>query len=48
MAEKTVDVVGVGNAIVDIIAGVEPEFLEANNIAKGTMTRVDQYRYATT
>lgn len=46
MAEKTVDVVGVGNAIVDIIAGVEPEFLEANNIAKGTMTLVDQNRAA--
>ncbi|MEO0392458.1 MAG: adenosine kinase [Pseudomonadota bacterium] len=37
-------VVGIGNAVVDIIAEVEPAFLTKHEIHKGTMTLVDQAR----
>jgi len=37
-----IDVVGVGNAIVDVIASVKDNFLEEYNIRKGGMTLVDQ------
>jgi len=36
------NVFGVGNALVDIIAFVKPEFLSANKITKGIMTLVDE------
>lgn len=39
---KELDVVGVGNAIVDVIASVPDGFLIENNIRKGGMTLVDQ------
>ncbi len=38
---KRYDVVGVGNAIVDVIAHVEDEFIVANSLPKGSMTLVD-------
>lgn len=38
------DVAGLGNAIVDVIAPVDDDFLLRNNIAKGVMTLVDDYR----
>ncbi len=40
------DVVGVGNAIVDVIASVEDTFLTDNAVAKGAMTLVDEERSA--
>jgi sugar/nucleoside kinase (ribokinase family) len=36
------DVAAIGNAIVDVIAPADDAFLEANGIAKGAMTLVDQ------
>lgn len=41
MAEPTLDVVGIGNAIVDVIAHAEDRFLEDNGLAKGAMTLID-------
>lgn len=41
---KTFDVTTIGSAIVDIIAGVDDEFLLTHNIAKGVMTLVDEHR----
>ncbi|MCZ8155749.1 MAG: adenosine kinase [Leptospira sp.] len=41
---KKYDVFGVGNALVDIIAFIEPMFLEKQNITKGVMTLVDETR----
>jgi len=34
---KKVDLIGLGNAIVDIIVNIEDEFLEINNLEKGSM-----------
>ena len=33
---KKVDLIGLGNAIVDIIVNIEDEFLEINNLDKGS------------
>ena len=41
---KTLDVVGIGAAIVDILAKVDDRFLTENDIAKGGMTLVDTNR----
>lgn len=41
MAEIAYDVVGIGNAIVDIIARAKPEFITKHGLAKGHMTLVD-------
>jgi sugar/nucleoside kinase (ribokinase family) len=38
---KPLHVVGVGNAIVDVIASIEDGFLAANNVTKGIMQRID-------
>ena len=38
---KTVDLIGLGNAIVDIIVNIEDEFLEINNLEKGSMNLID-------
>ena len=38
---KTVDLVGLGNAIVDIIVNMEDEFLEINNLDKGSMNLIN-------
>lgn len=40
------DVVAIGNAIVDVIATVDDAFLAANGVGKGVMTLVDQQRSA--
>lgn len=45
MAER-LDVVAIGNAIVDVIATVEDDFLAANGVGKGVMTLIDQKRSA--
>lgn len=38
------DVAAIGNAIVDVIAPADDEFLLQHNIAKGVMTLIDEYR----
>jgi len=41
MTEPAIDVVGIGNAIVDVISHAEDSFLEQNNLPKGSMTLID-------
>ena len=41
MTQPNMDVVGIGNAIVDVIAHVEDSFLVDHALAKGTMTLID-------
>ena len=38
------DVAGLGNAIMDVIAAVDDQFLLTHGIAKGGMTLIDEYR----
>ncbi|MGC4023384.1 MAG: adenosine kinase [Cyclobacteriaceae bacterium] len=38
------DVVGIGNALVDIVTEVEYDFFQKNNVEKGLMTLVDEKR----
>ena len=38
---KTIDLIGLGNAIVDIIVNIEDEFLEINNLDKGSMNLIN-------
>ena len=38
--KKNIDLVGLGNAIVDIIVNVEDQFLEDNNLKKGSMNLI--------
>jgi len=38
---KTVDLIGLGNAIVDIIVNIEDEFLDINNLDKGSMNLIN-------
>jgi sugar/nucleoside kinase (ribokinase family) len=44
MSDAQYDVVGVGNAIVDIMSGVDDAFLGAHGIEKGAMTLIDADR----
>src|SRR5258708_15782674 len=44
MTQASIDVVGIGNAIVDVIAHAEDEFLAQEALVKGTMTLVDAAR----
>ena len=39
--DKTVDLIGLGNAIVDILVNIEDEFLEINNLDKGSMNLIN-------
>ena len=41
MTETELDVVGIGNAIVDVLAEVDDAFLEQNGMVKGTMALID-------
>jgi len=41
MSKEMLDVVGIGNAIVDVLARTDDAFLQENRINKGTMTLVD-------
>ncbi len=43
MAHKY-DVAGLGNAIMDVVASVDDEFLLTHQIAKGAMTLIDEFR----
>jgi len=44
MAAPTIDVVGIGNAIVDVLAQAEESFITAEKLAKGTMALIDEDR----
>src|SRR5260370_18556897 len=44
MAAATVDVVGIGNSIVDVLAHADDGFLATHGLAKGTMTLIDAAR----
>lgn len=44
MADTRFDVVGLGNAIVDVFASVEESFLEQHDIRKNGMTLIDEAR----
>ncbi len=41
MADSLLDVAGIGNAVVDVIAHADDKFLDDNGLAKGTMTLID-------
>ena len=41
---KTYDIVGVGNALVDVLSHVQDDFLAANSVEKGIMTLIDTNR----
>ena len=47
MTEKKYDVLGIGNAIVDVLAQVDDAFLESESLAKGGMALIDAERAAT-
>ena len=42
MKNARYDVLGIGNAIVDVIARTEDDFLISNNLAKGSMRLIDE------
>jgi sugar/nucleoside kinase (ribokinase family) len=42
MSSASLDVVGIGNAIVDVLASVDEAFLAANGLDKGVMTLIDE------
>ena len=44
MSQTVYDVIGVGNAIVDVIASCDDAFLKAQKIEKGAMTLIDETR----
>ena len=44
MIQASIDVVGIGNAIVDVLAHSEEEFLAREGLVKGTMTLIDADR----
>lgn len=44
MTDRAFDVLAVGNAIVDVLAHVEEDFLGENRIEKGAMTLIDEDR----
>jgi sugar/nucleoside kinase (ribokinase family) len=46
MAETRFEVLTIGNAIVDVIAPIEPDFLEREGLAEGIMHLVDETRSA--
>jgi sugar/nucleoside kinase (ribokinase family) len=41
--EKKIDVTGIGNAIVDVIANVSDDFLEMHSLDKGTMRLIEEH-----
>ncbi len=41
LENKTIDVIGIGNAIVDVLVHVEDSFLEKHGYKKGTMTLIN-------
>lgn len=47
MADVAYDVVGIGNALVDVLVHADDAFLEEHGLPKGTMTLIDAGRAAT-
>ena len=41
-SERPLDVVGIGNAIVDVVVQVDDDFLNANELNKGSMVLVSE------
>jgi sugar/nucleoside kinase (ribokinase family) len=46
MPEKSLDVVGIGNAIVDVLVHADEHFLDDHGLTKGTMALVDEEQAA--
>ncbi len=44
MADPSLDVVGIGNAIVDVLGQADEAFLTTHDLAKGSMTLIDGNR----
>jgi sugar/nucleoside kinase (ribokinase family) len=44
MATPTLDVVGIGNAIVDVLSQADESFMQQEKLAKGTMALIDEGR----
>ena len=44
MSSRSIDVVGIGNAIVDVIAQAEDTFLDEEGLVKGSMALIDENR----
>ena len=44
MSTQSYDVIGLGNAIVDVIAHAQDDFIVAHDLAKGAMTLIDEAR----
>ena len=44
MPDTALDVIGVGNAIVDVLAKADDAFLKAHEIPKGGMILIDEAR----
>ena len=44
MNDRSIDVVGIGNAIVDVLAQATDAFLDAQEMPKGSMTLIDARR----
>jgi sugar/nucleoside kinase (ribokinase family) len=44
MATPTLDVVGIGNAIVDVLSQADDSFIQQEKLAKGTMALIDEAR----
>jgi sugar/nucleoside kinase (ribokinase family) len=42
LEHKSIDVLGIGNAIVDVVANVKESFLKANNLSKGIMRLISE------
>jgi len=42
MTEATIDVVGIGNAIIDLLAHADDDFLVEHKLTKGAMTLIDE------
>ena len=43
-APGSLDVLGIGNALVDVLCHVDEAFIEANGLEKGSMTLIDTER----
>ena len=44
---KIIDLIGLGNAIVDIIVNIEDDFLKINNLEKGSMNLINSNKSKT-
>ena len=47
MATPTIDVVGIGNAIVDVLSQADDSFIQQEKLAKGTMALIDEAQATT-